>query len=304
MLKPQFKVKTEKQTSDYGKFVLEPLEQGYGDTLGVALRRVLLSSLKGAAITELRIEGVQHQFSNLEGLKEDIIELILNIKQLRIKYKEEKEIMLKLSAKGPGKVKAADIKTPANVEIINGDLELANLADKKAKLDIEMKLGTGFGFSSAEERKADDIQIIPIDAVFSPIRRFNYKVETTRVGRKTDFNKLILEIWTDGTIEPKQALEEGAENLVDYFKQIYEPVFKKVEKKIKPPKNQGFLSLTVEELDLPTRIINALVKGGYKTVKDLTEVKKAKIVSVKNLGGKSILIVEDKLKEKGVGFKE
>ena len=303
MLKPQFKVKIEKQADDYGKFILEPLEQGYGDTLGVALRRVLLSSLKGAAITELRIEGVRHQFSNLEGLKEDIIELILNVKQLRIKYEEEKEIMLKLSAKGPGKVRAADIKTPANVEIINGDLELANLADKKAKLNIEMKLGTGFGFSPAEERKADNIQIIPIDAIFSPIRRFNYKVETTRVGRKTDFNKLILEIWTDGTIEPKQALEEGAENLVDYFKQIYKPVFEKIEKKVKPPKNQGFLSLTVEELDLPTRIINALVKGGYKTVKDLTEVKKAKIVSVKNLGGKSILIVEDKLKEKGVGFK-
>jgi len=304
MLKPQFKVKSEKQTSDYGKFVLEPLEQGYGNTLGISLRRVLLSSLKGAAITELRIEGVRHQFSNLDGLKEDIIELILNIKKLRIKYEEEKEVMLKLSAKGPGKVKGSDIKTPANVKIINGDLELANLADKKATLNIEMKLARGFGFSPAEEREVDNIQIIPIDAAFSPIKRFNYKVETTRVGRRTDFNKLIIEIWTDGTIKPKQALEEGAENLVDYFKQIYDPVLVKVEKKIKPEKNQGFLSLTVEELDLPTRIVNALVKGGYKTVKDLSEVEKPKIVSVKNLGSKSISIVEDKLKEKGVGFKE
>ena len=303
MFKPQFKVHIEKQTTDYGNFILEPLEQGYGHTLGNALRRCLLSSMEGAAVTSVRIEGVRHQFSTLEGLKEDIVELILNIKKLRISYKGEKEATLKLDFKGSGEITADKIKTPAGVEIVNKELVLVNLSDKKSKLTIEMKVSTGFGYSPAEERKAETIGVIPVDASFSPVTRVNYKVEATRVGRRTDFDRLILEIWTDGTVKPLEALETAAKILVNFFKQVYEPIIEEVAPRQVKKENEEFLSLTVEELDLPTRIANALVRGNYKTVRDLIKTKKADISSVKNLGVKSVSIIEKKLQEKGLGFK-
>ncbi len=304
MIKSKFKVQSVLQNKDYGKFILEPLERSYGDTLGTALRRCLLTSLEGSAVTEVRIEGVRHQFSTLEGLKEDIVQLILNIKQLRINYKGEQEAIIKLEEKGPKVVTARDIKAPAEIEIINKDLVLANLADKKAKLSVEMKVVKGWGYSPAEERAVNTVGVIPIDASFSPIKRVNYKVESTRVGRRTDFDRLILEIWTDGTIKPQEALTSGAKILVNYFKQIYEPVFSKEVEEKKPLENNEALSLTIEELDLPTRIVNALSKGGYKTLKDLTQAKSEEIASLKNLGVKSISLIEEKLKEKGLSFND
>jgi DNA-directed RNA polymerase subunit alpha len=309
MLKPQFKVNIDKQTDDFGRFFLEPLEQGYGQTLGNALRRCLLTHLEGAAVTEVKIDGVRHQFTTLEGLKEDIVELILNIKKLRIKYTsgklDTKGVTLRLEAKGPGGVKASQIKTPAGIEIVNKDLVLAKLADKKSKLSMEMKVQPGIGYSPAEERKIETVGVVPVDALFNPVRRVNYKVEATRVGRRTDFDRLIIEIWTDGSTKPLQVLKQAAQSLVDYFKQVYAPVFEKVtEQTPKKATDEEFLNLTVEELDLPTRIVNALIKGGYKTVRDLAGAKRDAIASVKNLGTKSISVIEKKIKDKGLGFQE
>lgn len=305
MITPQFKVHTQEQKKGYGRYIFEPLEQGYGETLGTALRRCLLTSLEGTAVTEVKIEGMRHQFSTLTGLKEDIVQLILNIKQLRIKYKGEKEAIIKIEARGPKIVKAVDIQTPPEVEIINKDLVLANLADKKSKLSVEMKVVREWGYSPSEERKINTIGVIPVDAAFSPIKRVNYKVEATRVGRRTDLDRLILEIWTDGTLEPKEALKNSAKILVSYFKQIYEPVVVKTALSTEESAvNNEVLSLTLEELDLPTRIVNALIKGGYKTLKDLTRTKREEIATLKNLGIKSVSIIEEKLKVKGVNFKE
>lgn len=305
MIKPQFKVTAKKETTDYGKFILEPLEQGYGQTVGNALRRCLLSSLPGAAVTEVEIDGVRHQFTTLEGMKEDIVELILNIKQLRIKYSGSEETKITLEVKGPKVVTAKDIKTSAGVEIINKDLVLANLADKKSKLKVTMKVGVGLGYATVEERKISAVGVIPVDAAFSPVRLVNYTVESTRVGRRTDFDKLVLEIWTDGTVTPGKTLDEAAHILVAYFKQIYEPVFEKVkEEKETSFEQQEILNLTVEELDLPTRIANALRKGGYKTIKDLRGTKRSDIAKVKNLGTKSVETVVKILKEKGIDLGE
>ena len=302
MINPLFQIKKEKETADYGKFVIEPLQQGYGHTLGNTLRRVLLTSLLGAAVTQVKITGVKHQFSTLEGLKEDIIEFILNLKQLRIKYEGEKPAKLTLEVNGPRVVKASDIKAPAKVEIINKDHVLSNLANKKSRLKAEIMVESGFGYSPAEERKSEKLGVIPVDASFSPIKKVNYQVEATRVGRRTDLDRLIFELTTDGTIKPSQALKNAANILVEYFNQVVSPKkAPKVKKKVVTP--LGMLELTVEELDLPTRIANALRKGGYGTLGDLTAASREDLVKVKNLGEKSIKVVETALKEKGVSLK-
>jgi DNA-directed RNA polymerase subunit alpha len=301
MLKPQFTVTAEKEKADYGKFSLEPIEQGYGHTVGNALRRCLLTSLPGAAVTQVAIDGVRHQFTTLEGMKEDVVEFILNVKQLRIKYAGEEAVELRLDTKGPGEITARDIKTPAQVEIVNPELVLAKLADSKSKLKATLTVGAGMGYSPMEERKVTTVGVIPVDAAFSPVQRVNYQVVSTRVGRRTDFDKLVMEIWTDGTVEPRQALDKAAQILVRYFKQVFDPTFeKKEETETISLEDQEVLKLTVEELDLPTRIANALRKGGYRTVKDLKQAKRADIAGVKNLGGKSVDVVVKVLKEKGI----
>lgn len=303
MLGPVFSIKPKKETADYGEFIIEPLEQGYGHTLGNALRRVLLSSLPGAAVTQVKITGVRHQFSSLEGLKEDIVELILNIKQIRLKYQGEKPAKVRLEAKGQGEVKAGDIKTPAGVEIVNPDLVLAKLADKKSSLKVEMVVESGFGYLPAEERKSGKIGIIPVDASFSPVKRVNYHIEATRVGRRTDLDRLILEITTDKTISPGDALKESAKILAGFFNQAFEPKEVVIEEEKKEELPSEVLRLTVEELNLPTRIANALRKGGYKTVGDLTAAVAADVAKVKNLGEKSVKIIQAALAEKEVGLK-
>lgn len=304
MIDPLFQIKKEKETDELGLFVIEPLQQGYGNTLGTALRRVLLTSLKGAAIVQIKINGVKHKFSTLEGLKEDIIELILNVKQIRLQYDGEKPVVLKLEKSGPGEVKAGDIKVPPKVKIINPDLILGNLATKNHRLKVEMIAECGYGYVPAEEREVEKLGIIPLDASFSPVRRVNYKVEATRVGRRTDLDKLILEIFTDGTIKPSQALKGASMILVDYFQQIVEPK-KAPKEKIKteefPPE---VLKLTVEEIDLPTRIANTLRKGGYGTVEDLAKVTYLDLVKIKNLGEKSIKVVQAALAKKKIKLKE
>lgn len=306
MITPSFKTTAIKQTKDYGEFALEPLEQGYGHTLGNSLRRVLLSSLEGADITEIKISGVKHQFTTLDGLKEDVVELILNLKEVRLSYSGDKDETLSLSVTGPKDVKASDIKTPATVTIHNPLLKLATLADKNSKLSIKMKVQKGQGFSPAEERKSNTVGVIPIDASFSPVVRVAYRIEQTRVGRRTDYDKLIIQIWTDGSAKPKSTLLQASEILVGFFRQVYKPVIKKEAKPEADELNQlkgEVYDLTVEELELPTRIANALRRGGYKTVRHILEAKVEDLTKVKNLGEKSIQKVKKALAKKDVDLK-
>ncbi|KKR11601.1 MAG: DNA-directed RNA polymerase subunit alpha [Candidatus Woesebacteria bacterium GW2011_GWA1_39_21] len=302
MNEPIFQIIEEEKKADYGKFIISPLEAGYGNTLGNSLRRVLLTSLAGTAITRVRIAGIRHQFSSLKGMKEDVIEFLLNLKKVRIFYNDEKPIKATLEAKGPGEVKAKDIKIGAPAKIANPDLVLAYL-NKDASINAKMDIETGVGYTSFEDRKTGEVGVIPMDAIFTPITRVNYKVEETRVGRFTNYDRLVLEIWTDGTIEPKQALLKAANIIVSYFMQIVSP--KKVEKTVGEDKKDDFGpvgKLSVEEINLPTRVANALIKAGYDTVEDLAKAEKAKLVKVRNLGEKSVKIIEAALGEKGLAI--
>jgi DNA-directed RNA polymerase subunit alpha len=304
MLTPTFTVIEQEVDSQKSVFTIEPLEKGYGHTLGNALRRTLLNSLPGAAPTQIKVKGVRHQFSTLKGMSEDIVEFILNIKGLRVKYEGDEPITLELSAQGPGEVKASQINTPANVKIVNKDKVLAVLADKKATLEAEIQIERGTGYSPSEERKSNKIGVIPVDATFSPIQKVSYRIETTRVGRRTDLDRLIIEVESDGTITPKNALEESAKLLQAYFKQVFEPKVVKEEKKEEDELgNDEVYRLTVEELDLPTRIANALRKGGYKTVKELMGASHNDLAQVKNLGEKSVDLIRKALKKKDLVMK-
>jgi len=301
MIEPIFEVKKEKETADFGLFIIEPLQQGYGHTLGNALRRVLLSSLPGAAVVQVKIPGARHQFSTISGLKEDVVSLILNLKKIRLEYLGEKPQKIILDKTGPGVVKASDIEAPTGVKIINGDLILGTLADKKSRLKIEMVVERGYGYSPAEERPAEEIGVIPIDASFSPVIRVNYQVSATRVGRVINWDKISLEIWTDGTISPSRAFDESAKVLESFYQQIVSPKKEKKETAIKEEKiSKEVLEMSVEELELPTRIANSLAKGGLAQVGDILAAGRKKIVKVKNLGTKSIKIIEAALKQKGI----
>jgi DNA-directed RNA polymerase subunit alpha len=296
---PIFETQEENGKGNYAKYVISPLERGYGNTLGNALRRVLLTSLPGAAITNVRIAGVKHQFSTLRGMKEDVAEFILNLKRVRVAYSGDKVTKVTLSVKGPGEVKAKDIETDSTVKITNPELVLAYL-NKDATISAKMEIETGSGYSPSEDRSTGEIGVIPLDASFSPVTRVNYRIEETRVGRLTNYDKLIMEIWTDGTITPLKALLSAAKLLVSYFNQIVNP--KKVEKKEEEKKDGlGLIGkLSVEEINLPTRVANALVKAGYDTVEDLVKTKRSELVKVRNLGEKSVKIVEAALGEKGL----
>jgi DNA-directed RNA polymerase subunit alpha len=303
MIEPKFSVKAEVEEKTYGKFVIEPLEQGYGHTLGNSIRRVLLTSLKGAAVTKVRIDGVKHPFSTMPGLKEDIIQLLLNIKKIRLSTNSDKPVTIKLSAKGPAIVTAADIEE-SEVKVINKDLYLGELTSNKAKLEMEMTVETGFGYVTVDEREREkELETMWVDSLFSPVIRVNYKVESTRVGRMTNLDKLILEIWTDGTISPHEALSSSAKTLVSYFMQVYEPKAKTAEAvAVTPTISDEILKMTLEELDLPTRIVNALHNGGIETIGQLLGTPKKELMKIKNLGGKSLTIVEDILRKKGIAL--
>lgn len=304
MLDPFFKVKTEEQNETYGRFVIEPLETGYAHTLGNALRRVLLASLPGAAVTSVTIDGVKHQFQTLEGLKEDVVEFVLNLKKLRIRLLDADKVVLHLEATGPGEVTAADIKESANVEIVNKDLHLGTLADKKSKMSAEITVEKGRGYVLADEHKSGTVGVIPLDSTFTPILRVNYKQEATRVGRETNLDRLVLEIWTDGTMVPVDALRYSAKILAGYFLQVYEPKAEvsDVNVAVTPSVSDDVLKMLIEELDLPTRIENALKNGGIETVGQLLGTPRKELLKIKNLGGKSLEVVEEKLREKGVAL--
>lgn len=304
MQDPEFKIKTEVDKPDYGLFIIEPLEQGYGQTLGNSLRRVLLTSLSGAAVTSVKIAGVQHQFSAVSGLKEDVVELLLNLKKVRLVMPSDEPVTLTLSKKGPGEVTAGDLEAPAGVTIVNPDTVLGTLADKKASLEVEMTAERGFGYVAADEKKVDEIGRIPVSALFSPITRVNYRVEATRVGRMTNLDKLVMEIWTDGTMPPLDALKASAKILVSYFFQVVEPKSAGVAESVavSPTVSDEVLKMRIEELDIPTRIVNALGNGGIETVGQLLGTPRQDLMNIKNLGTKSLSLVEEKLREKGVAL--
>lgn len=304
MFKVNFKTTALAETKDFGKFEIFPLEKGFGLTVGNALRRVLLSNLPGVAITSATIDGITHQFTSFAGMKEDVVELLLNLKQVRFEYSGDKPFSASLTAVGPGKIKAGDIKVPATAKIVNKDLVLATLADKKAKLNVSLEVTPGYGYLPAKDRAPKKLGEIVLDAAFSPIVRVNYQVESGRVGRRIDLDKLVIEIFTDATIKPSKALAAAAKILVNHFNQVINPKFEpEAITEVVETEDNEILKLSVEELDLPTRIANALKKGGYAIVKDLALAKKDEIAKVKNLGGKSIDIVLKKLKSKGIDVK-
>ncbi|MCG2692068.1 DNA-directed RNA polymerase subunit alpha [Microgenomates group bacterium] len=301
MFKANFKITVVAETKDFGKFEISPLETGYGLTLGNALRRVLLTSLPGTAVTSILVDGVTHQFTTLQGVREDIVELVLNLKQVRFEYQGNKPVAASISAAGPAKIKAGDIKVPATVKVVNKDLVLATLADKKSTLNVKLEINSGCGYSPAKDRTAAQLGEIVLDATFTPVVRVNYTVEASRVGRSTDLDKLVMEIYTDGSLKPSKALKDSAEILIAYFTQVVHPTFAKEAKKVVAETDDDeALKLSVEELDLPTRIANALKKGGYAYVKDFNGATREEIAKVKNLGGKSVDIILKKLKNKGI----
>ncbi len=305
MINPTYKVVTEEETSEYARFVFEPLEPGFGNTLGVALRRVLLTGIEGATVTSVKINGVKHMFSTLPGLKEDIIELILNIKMLRVKMSDAKrEGKITLDVTGPGQITAGDIETTDGIEIVNPEHYLGSLNDKKAKLEMEMTVEKGLGYSLAEERKISTIGVIPVDAIFSPVTKVNYKVEQTRVGRQTNYDKLVLDVWTDGTVSPSAILEQAGRILVSYFMRVYEQDEDVVIEQVSasPKLSDEVMKMTVDELDLPTRIYNSLRNAGIETVGQLLTTPKKELMNYRNLGAKSLSVISESLKEKGIEF--
>lgn len=301
-----FTVKEIVNADGYGEFVIEPLEPGYGYTIGNALRRVLYTSISGAAVTEVRISGVKHKFSTVDGLKENVIDILLNIKELNLKLAEGKDsATLSLSVKGAREIKASDFEETDSVEVVNKDHYIGSLSGKSAKLEIELLVERGMGYSLAEDRKSSTVGVIQTDAIFSPIRRVTYNVEATRVGRQTNLDKLSLKIWTNGTVDPKDALEKAARILSNSFLQIYEPQTVATSEETATTTASipsALAKMTIDELDLPTRIYNSLRNGGIETVEQLLQTPRKDLISMRNMGGKSISVIEEKLKEKGVSF--
>ncbi len=296
-----FQMKEESNVNGVSTIAIEPLEQGYGHTLGNSLRRVLLTSLTGCAITSVRIAGAAHPYSAVPGVTEDVLELTLNLKQVRVKATAEGTGVLRISVKGPKEVTAADIECESGFEVVNKDLHIATVAKGEA-LEIDMVAQTGMGYTIADEKKSTSIGEIVLDALYSPVVTVSYKIEATRVGRRTDYDRLILTVQTDGTITPVDAVMQASKILLQHFNQLVNPVVQTQEEPLAQlsPAEAEVLRLTVEELDLPTRIANALRKGGFKTVGDLVGAPKMTIAKVKNLGEKSVGIVDEALQKKGV----
>jgi DNA-directed RNA polymerase subunit alpha len=293
----QVTVKTIEEKPGFGIFSIGPLPPGYGHTIGNTLRRCLLSSLRGAALTQVSFEGVPHQFTTIKGVKEDVVELTLNLKQVRLKIEGDQPVVLTLKERGPKEVTAGDIKAPAGVTIANKDLPIATLADKKTKLEAELIAEPGRGYVPSEERSSK-VGVIPLDSVFSPVLLVSYRIEPTRVGRASDYDQLQIEITTDRTITPQAALLEAAGILDRFFARI-----SKGEEE-RPPVNGAeetalvrAKKITVEELDLPVRILNSLKKAGIKRASELLEKGEDGLGTIKNIGPSSARDIRKALKK-------
>lgn len=306
MVKP--KVERVAESRNYGKFAISPLERGFGMTLGNALRRVLLSSLQGAAVTSVRITDILHEFSDIEGVREDVIQVILQLKQLRMILYDVDVAHLHLEVSDEGTVTAADILCPPEVEIVNPDLYLFTVDSKKVSLDIDITVELGRGYSPSNER-SDNLPIgeLPVDAIFTPIRKVNWTVSSARVGQSTNYDRLILEIWTDGTMTPEQAMSESSKILIDHLRfvaGISEEVFALPSEEVEPVStvNSEAAEMPIENLDLTVRVFNSLKRTGITTVGDVLELLdkgEEAILAIRNFGEKSLVELKEKMIEKG-----
>jgi DNA-directed RNA polymerase subunit alpha len=285
------KVELVRSSENQGTFHVEPLEPGYGVTLGNALRRVLLSSLAGAAVTSIKIDGVYHEFATVPGVREDTTELILNIKKLRLKSFSDQPVQLHLQAKGPGVVSAADLVAPSDVEIVNPELHIATLDTAEARLEMELVVDKGKGYLPSDGREAPSIGVIPVDAIFTPVRRVNYTIEHVRVGSRTDLDRLVMDIVTDGTISPSDALSEAAQILVDRFRAFAElgQTAKRGERAAIAKAVAGKdYDRPIEDLDLSVRAYNCLKRSGITKIGQLLEMSEEDLLAVRNFGQKSL----------------
>ncbi|HJF78903.1 MAG TPA: DNA-directed RNA polymerase subunit alpha [Enterococcus cecorum] len=294
---------------DYGKFIVEPLERGYGTTLGNSLRRILLSSLPGAAITSIQIDTVQHEFSTIVGVREDVSQIILNIKGLALKLYGSEEKTLEIDITGPAVVTAGDIIVDSDVEILNKDMYICTVSEG-ATFRARLKVKAGRGYVQADENKTEDmpIGVLPVDSIYTPVRRVNYQVENTRVGRRDDFDKLTMEIWTDGSIEPLDAMSLAAKILtehLDIFVNLTDEA-RRAEIMVEKEETQKekMLEMTIEELDLSVRSYNCLKRAGINTVQELTNKSEPEMIKVRNLGRKSLEEVKNKLHDLGLGLRK
>ena len=299
------------ETDNYGKFVVEPFERGYGTTLGNSLRRVLIASLPGAAITSMQIDGVLHEFSTVEGVTEDVTQIILNLKKVSLKLDSEDQKNLELDVKGPAEVTASDIQGDNEVTILNPDLHIATVADG-AELHIKLTADKGRGYLSANDNKArmDDLAIgvLPIDSIYTPIERVNYTVENARVGQRNDYDKLTLDVWTDGSLTPTEAVSLGAKILTEHLAMFVDLTETAQNAQVMVEKEEThkekMLEMTIEELDLSVRSYNCLKRAGINTVKELTDRTVSDMMKVRNLGQKSLEEIKLKLNDLGVSFRQ
>jgi len=300
------KIEGENLSRNYGKFIISPLESGYGITLGNALRRVLLSSLEGAAVSSIRVSDVSHEFSDIPGVKEDMTQVLLQVKQLRLILHEGESARLRLEVQGEGTVTAADIICPSEVEVVNPDLYLFTVDNDKAKLEIEMTVQAGRGYSPVEKRGRLPIGEVPVDAIYSPIKRVNFDVQRARVGQNTNFDRLVLEIWTDGTLRPEVAMKQSAQILMAHLRLVAgvtEESLAAVPQPEEAPKVSSEIYETpIEQLDLSVRVFNSLKRTGITTVgevMDMLSKGEEAMLAIRNFGDKSLDELREKLRVKG-----
>jgi len=293
--------------TNYAKFVCEPLERGYGVTIGNSLRRILLSSLPGAAITSVKIEGVVHEFSTIPNVVEDVPEIIVNLKMVRLKLHENEEKTIRIDVKGEGEVKASDIITDSSVEVLNPDLHIATLSEG-AHLQIEMTVDMGRGYNSAEKNKKDNqpLGVLPIDSIYTPVKKVNYAVENTRVGQNIDYDKLTIELWTDGSLAPYEALSLAAKVMTSHLELFIDlsETAKNTQVMIEKEENkkEKVLEMSIEDLELSVRSFNCLKRAGISTVEDITNMTESEMMKVRNLGKKSLDEVTFKIHSLGLEF--
>jgi DNA-directed RNA polymerase subunit alpha len=308
--RPNIEVVEISEDKKYGKFVVEPLERGYGITLGNSLRRIMLSSLPGAAVTHVKIEGVQHEFSSIPGVKEDVTEIIMNIKSLAIKnHSESNEVKTAIiDFSGEGVVKASDIQVDSDIEIMNPDITIATLCGKDAKLFMELSINKGRGYISADKNKHDDLPIgvLAVDSIYTPVERVNMTVENTRVGQVTDYDKLTLDVYTDGTLVPDEAVSLAAKVLSEHLNLFIDLSESAKAAEVMVEKEDGesekILEMSIDELELSVRSYNCLKRAGINTVQELINKTPEDMMKVRNLGRKSLEEVQAKIKELGLEF--
>ncbi len=300
----KFHIKAIKDSATYGKYELSPLIGGFGHTLGNSLRRILLITIPGAAITRIRVDGANHLFTTLPGIKEDLVDISLNLKKVKFTYSKEEPIVLELTKKGAGIVTAKDIIGNDLCHVSNPDQYIATITDSKTVLNISLTIERGVGYTLAKEQKTDVVGEIILDSTFTPVLKANYEVEPTRLGKKSNYDKLTMEIWTDGSINPLTALKFAAKDMINSLSQIVDP--KEFDEEVvtlaSNPSVSG-LDMSIEEIELPLRVTNALKKAGYITIENLIKGGRQEVSKAKNVGEKSLKVIDNWLKEKNFSWK-